>query len=54
MKRYRNIKLSTDPKELEDNEGELFTRDEAFDVDAEGVEQTAETEKLERELNNEL
>ncbi len=54
MKRYRNIKLSTDPKELEDNEGELFTRDEAFDVDAEGVEQTAEAEKLERELNNEL
>lgn len=53
MRRYRNIKLSTDTAELLDS-GELLTADEAFDVDAESVENTAEAEKLERELQNEL
>lgn len=53
MRRYRNIKLSTDTEELLDS-GELLTADEAFDVDAESVENTAEAEKLERELQNEL
>lgn len=53
MRRYRNIKLSTDTAELLES-GELLTEDEAFDVDAESVENTAEAEKLERELQNEL
>ncbi|MGP1590050.1 MAG: DNA-directed RNA polymerase subunit beta' [Oribacterium sp.] len=53
MRRYRNIKLSTDTEELLDS-SELLTADEAFDVDAESVENTAEAEKLERELQNEL
>lgn len=53
MRRYRNIKLSTDPEELE-TRGDIFTADEAMDVNADFVEENAVEERLEKELANEL
>ncbi len=54
MKRYRNVKLSTDPKDLNDVSDQIFTADEAFDINAQAVEDNAQLDYLMREKNNEL
>ena len=54
MRRYRNLQLSTDESDLNDNTDQLFTPDEAFDIDAEGVERIADQHRIENERNNVL
>ncbi len=54
MKRYRNVQLSTDEADLDDATDQVFTPDEAFDVDAQGVENAADAAKLLRNRQNEL
>ena len=54
MRRYKNLQLSTDESDLNDNTDQLFTPDEAFDIDAEGVERIAEQHRIENERNNVL
>ncbi len=52
MKRYRNVELSQDEADLEDEHDQMFTPDEAFDIDAEGVERIAARRRIEREKEN--
>ena len=54
MKRYRNVQLSTDEQDLDDKSDQLFMADEAFDIDAEGVEKNAERDRIMRERQNEI
>ena len=52
MKRYRNVELSQDMEDIEDETEQLFTPDEAFDIDAEGVERIAARHRIENQKNN--
>ncbi len=52
MKRYRNVELSQDEEDIEDETEQLFTPDEAFDIDAEGVERIAARHRIENQKNN--
>jgi len=54
MKRYRNVELSQDMEDIEDETEQLFTPDEAFDIDAEGVERIAARHRIENQKNNVL
>ncbi|SFG26867.1 DNA-directed RNA polymerase subunit beta' [Oribacterium sp. WCC10] len=54
MKRYRNVELSQDEEDIEDETEQLFTPDEAFDIDAEGVERIAARHRIENQKNNVL
>ncbi|WP_044931686.1 DNA-directed RNA polymerase subunit beta' [Oribacterium sp. NK2B42] len=54
MKRYRNVELSQDIEDIEDETEQLFTPDEAFDIDAEGVERIAARHRIENQKNNVL
>ena len=52
MRRYRNVELSQDEQDLQDDHDQMFTADEAFDIDAEGVERIAARRRIEKEKEN--
>ena len=52
MRRYRNVELSQDEQDLQDDHDQMFTPDEAFDIDAEGVERIAARRRIEKEKEN--